>query len=505
MDQERNETPAGSLPTSAGCTGNATLLVGLALGYFTLNALLLGLVSSTAEWDNAEQLILTQVWQLGYNSQPPLYTWLVKSLFLITGPSLPVLLGVKAALLTLMVASVVLAARELELSPTQQWIAALGLALIPQIVWEDQRNFTHTVLAVTVAGWTLLQLLRLRRRPTTANYLLLGLLLGLGTLSKYNYGLFAAGLAIAALSRPSFRMILWSWRMVAGLALAGALLLPHLLWVVSNPSTARDGFHKLEMTAGMTLSGLAELGSGLLASLGVLVLVSALVVRPRAMRAQATASAQTATGCRLLLRGWLAMVLLAAALTLATGARDFQEHWLQPLVFFVPLLLACWADPFATRGFSVFRAIATLVLVAVSIALPGQALFANPDRPSRLNLPYAALAAELRAQAGLPNVIVAPSDPLAGNLRLRFPQAMLMSERNLFSAPETARRWIAVSERPLREGSVFVRWLEANIGLPELDAEQVVRAPLRWLPGKEHSLFWTRVQPRRPSAATPGS
>jgi hypothetical protein len=292
--------------------------------------------------------------------------------------------------------------------------------------------------------------------------------------------------------------------MVLSLALAGALLLPHLAWAVSNPTAAREGFHKLEMTAGFSLSGLAELGGGLLASLAVLVLVSALVVRPRAVRAQAMASAQAATGRRLLLRAWLAMVLLAVALTIATGARDFQEHWLQPLVFFVPLLLACWADPCAERGFNVFRGIATLVLVAVSVALPGQALFANPDRPSRLNLPYATLAAKLQAEVGPPDVIVAPSDPLAGNLRLQFTQATVLSERNLFSEPEAGGLWIAVSERPLREGTDFVRWLEANVGDPDLETVQAVRAPLQWLPEQEHWLYWTRVRPREQQTSTSG-
>lgn len=481
----------------------AWLLIAGALIYFVLNAVLLGLVSSTAEWDHAEQLLLSQAWQLGYNSQPPLYTWIVKGLFLVTGPSLAVLLALKALLLTLLVAAVVRISRALELSPTQQWIAVLGLALIPQIVWEDQRNFTHTVLAVTLSAWTLLQLLRLQRVPSIGNYLLLGLLLGLGALSKYNFGLFAAGLGLAALSLPAFRAVLWSARAFLTLGLAGALLLPHLIWVGGHLSTAQVGFQKLEMGSGLSFAGVSELGAGLLASLGALLLLALLVVRPQHIR-QHIRQRDTAPGVALLLRGWIAMLLLALLMILTTGARDFQEHWLQPVSFFVPLLLASWADPTATRGFAIFRGIAVVVLLGISIALPGQALLANPERPSRLNLPYAELAAQIRAQIraeiGAPEVIVAPSDPLAGNLRLQFPDARVLSERNPFAAPGQASAWLIVSEQPLQPDSPFVRWLASELGLTRLAPSRQVSASLHWLPDQAHRLYWTLGDPeaRRP-------
>lgn len=44
-----------------------------------------GPVSGTADQDQAEQLLLAQGWQLGYGAQPPLYTDLVKLLFLLGG------------------------------------------------------------------------------------------------------------------------------------------------------------------------------------------------------------------------------------------------------------------------------------------------------------------------------------------------------------------------------------------------------------------------------------
>ena len=459
-----------------------------ALVYFALNALSLGLVTPTAEWDHAEQLILSQFPALGYNSQPPLYTWLVQALFAVTGPSLPALLALKALLLTLLVAGVAAAARELGLSPARQWIAVLGLALIPQIVWEDQRNFTHTVLVVVVAAWTLVAVLRLPRRPDWPTYLALGLLLGLGALSKYNFGFFALGLLAAAATLPAWRRVMLSWRFAAALAMAAAVFAPHALWALSAPSAAGEGFHKLQMSAGIGWGTLLDLAAGLGAMLGVLLLVSPLLLRRG--RGGGTDRAPR-PGCRLLWRAAGVVLALAVALILVSGARDIKEHWLQPMLFYAPLLLACHAAP-SGRGGRIFVALALVVLVAVSVALPGQALWADPQRPSRLNAPYRALAADMRAAGARPELVLADSDPLAGNLRLAFPDAVVMSARSFFPERLSAGDWLVVGERLAAADAPFRRWLADNLGLAEL-AVQRAEAPLHHLPAQTMTLDWALV------------
>ncbi|KAA6184641.1 glycosyltransferase family 39 protein [Thiohalocapsa marina] len=474
-------------------TSPTAWIIGLALGYFSLNALLLGLVSPTAEWDHAEQLILSQVWQLGYNSQPPLYTWLVQGLFWVTGPSLSALLALKAALLTLFVAGVALSARELGLTREQQWIAVLGLSLIPQMVWEDQRNYTHTVLALALAAWTLYQFLRLRRTDGWMSYALWGLLLGLGTMSKYNFGLFAVALVQGAVTVASYRRLLFTPRLLIAAAVAAVVFLPHLIWVLQNVEPASEGFHKLEMTRGIGWATLFDLAGGLLASLGVLLLVSPLLIRRLP-----SGSRQPDPACTLLARVALAGVLVAALMILASGARDIKEHWLQPLIFFVPLLLACHAAP-GPRALRLFRGLVLVVLLGVSIALPGQALFADPERPSRLNKPYRTLAVQIQAQIGgeidaegvgrTPALILADSDPLAGNLRLAFPRAIVMSQRSLFPELLPARDWLIVAETPLDAGSAFRVWLGDRLGIETL-TPAVARARYYHIDAGELELHW---------------
>ncbi len=127
----------------------------LASLYFALNALTQGWVSPTADLDQAQQLVLSQNWNLGYGTQPPLYTWLVNILFAITGPSLWVLLALKSLLLSLLAAGILAIGRELGFDGRRQLMALAGLALIPQVIWEAQRDLTHSLLATLVASWTL--------------------------------------------------------------------------------------------------------------------------------------------------------------------------------------------------------------------------------------------------------------------------------------------------------------------------------------------------------------
>ncbi len=471
---------------------STTVIIAAAFAYVSLNALLLGLVSPTAEWDHAEQLILSQFPALGYNSQPPLYTWLVQGLFVLTGPSLPALLALKAVLLGLIAAGLAMAARALGMTAAQQWIAVLGLALIPQVVWENQRNFTHTVLAVAVGAWTLVVVLRLVCRPSWRGYLALGLLLGLGALSKYNFGFFALALLTAAATLPRGRRVLFTWRFALSLVLAAVLFAPHGLWALGARAAAGEAFHELQMSNGFGWGTLLDLAAGLAASLGPLLVFSTLVLRHGATHTRRS------EGCRLLWRTAGVALGLAVALLLASGARDIQEHWLQPLIFFAPLLLACQVTS-VHKGGRVFAGIAVVVLAAVSLALPGQALWANPERPSRLNAPYRELAAAMQAARARPALVLADKDALAGNLRLAFPDALVMSQRSFFPKRLPAGDWLLVGEQLSAPEAPFRRWLDERWGIQALDVRRA-EASLYHLPAQTMTLDWALVT--APAAGT---
>src|SRR5436190_22437 len=89
-----------------------TLLICLGI-YFALHVLTRSLISQSLQIDEAEQLIFTQDWALGYGSQPPLYTWIQKIFFSVFGLNVFGLSLLKNLLLWTFYAYFFLSAREI--------------------------------------------------------------------------------------------------------------------------------------------------------------------------------------------------------------------------------------------------------------------------------------------------------------------------------------------------------------------------------------------------------
>lgn len=384
--------------------------------YFFLNAITQGLVSPTADLDQAQQLLLSQDRAWGYGAQPPLYTWVVNFLFGFSGPNLGVLLGLKAFLLSLLMLGACQVSRQLGLSRTQEQAALLGFALIPQIVWEAQRDLTHSVLATVLGMWTLWAFLRLRRAAEIRDYILLGVLVALGILSKYNYLIFLASLLVAGLATPSFRPRVWCWGMILSLAIAVCALWPHLLWIVSHQDIATASAHKFKMADGFAPEGLASLGMAMLAYSVPLLLAAGL------SRSKRAAPRETTEEQRFLRRLLVVVILLLGLIVFLSGTTNVKDRWLQPLLFFLPFFVASAVSV----DVRIFGAIAALVLVLAAVILPGRTVWAEwSEKTSRPNLPYAVAFEEIRKDAGEPAVIMSDSELLAGNARLAFPESRI--------------------------------------------------------------------------------
>lgn len=455
--------------------------------YFFLNALTQGLVSPTADLDQAQQLLLSQDRAWGYGAQPPLYTWIVHTLFSLTGPSQAVLLGLKALLLGAMMLGAFLVARQLGLEGSRQQAALIGFAFIPQIVWEAQRDLTHSVLATVLGMWTLWAFLALRRVPQIRGYLMLGVLMALGVMSKYNYLIFMVALLLAGLATPSYRPRVWNPRMSLSLLVAVCILLPHLVWIVSHQDVATASAHKFKMDGGFTLQGLGSLGMAMLAFSAPLLLAAGL-----SRRKQNDQSGPTEE--RRILGRLLGVVLLLLALSvLVSGATNVKDRWLQPLLFFLPLFVA---SVVAIR-IRMFSAIAIALLISVAVILPGRTLFAQwSGNVSRPNLPYAAGLDEIRREVGKPALIVSDSELLAGNARLAFPESRI--ERVLTPAgfQSLAERFAGKSVLFVSEGELDAGWFGKLVRQFE-SGDSIVRiseTPLLYVPDKKFRMNWLLIR-----------
>lgn len=211
------------------------------------------------ELEDAEQAYYSQWWRLGYDDQPPLYTWLQKlfnSVFGVTKFSFSFLRG----LLFGSVLIVLFRFGKVMLQDSRRaLLVVLATVLIPVFIDFAFRRLSHTLLLCLAILISFLMLARLIEKKSLGNYILLGLCFGLGMLSKYNYALFLGAFFIAPFFDSRLKGIVWNLKILLSLLVAFLLFSPHLYWLL------REGYllklqESLTFKTGSSDSGILILG-----------------------------------------------------------------------------------------------------------------------------------------------------------------------------------------------------------------------------------------------------
>ncbi|MDR0274937.1 MAG: glycosyltransferase family 39 protein [Burkholderiaceae bacterium] len=384
---------------------------------------------SALELDEAEQMLWTQQLALGYGKQPPLYTWLQWGVNQVFGPSVWSLAALKAALLALTYGFTWAAARESLLPPKTAWWTAASLMWLPLMGWESLRDLTHSVLLNCLVAATWYALARQIRRPRPGGLAWLGLALGLGALSKYNFALFAGALAVSALSLPAARSALlmrgwWLLPLIAGLVVA-----PHGIWLLEHwPQVSQAMVEKLHVDARVShWAGLSDLVLGLASNLLPWAVAVALVFGCGWRAQAAPASRAVADWVRPLIARYLLATLTCLLLMVFVGqVSQLKVRWLHPLVSVVPWLAFASRPALEDHPKGRFYTWSVVALAIVFWAFATARPWLKADSPNQINEPVIALADALR-QAGYDGraAIIADNQALAGMLRTRFAQARI--------------------------------------------------------------------------------
>ncbi len=194
------------------------------------------LASDVLEVDDAEQVYFSyRPLALGYQlDQPPLYTWGIHLLFLLTGPSLLSITLYKYSLIVATVALGFRISRRLFNDEKLQVYGATSLLLLPIFGYQMHVGFSHTILLALAIYMTLDALLSLKEKASSWNYLYLGLAMGIGVMSKYSYLAFLIPLMGSALTIQEFRRVLLSQPILLSIFLASLIVTPHLLWAIEE-------------------------------------------------------------------------------------------------------------------------------------------------------------------------------------------------------------------------------------------------------------------------------
>ena len=348
--------------------GTVYLLLGV---YFAINVLLRLAAPASLELDEGQQLFLAQWLSVGYDSQPPFYNWLQYGVVRWLGDTVLALSLLKNLMLFFCYLLFGLTARLVLRDRTLAIIATLGLLTIPMVSYGAQRDLTHTVGLLFAACMFMYFFIRSLQRPTTLNYALAGVAIGIGVLAKYNFVLLPFAAVIGVLPERQWRARLFDPRILLAIAIGAAIVTPHAMWFLDHIDEA-TGRTISKMNADAGGGQMEQVGKGLL-SLAVAVAGIALptlcvffIAFGRSLAASWKADSQWT---RLLGRMFLISIIVLALVVLAGQATNMRDRWLIPLFFLLPLYLCAKLDAAGAEVTAASRRFGAIVL-AIMVIVP---------------------------------------------------------------------------------------------------------------------------------------
>ncbi|UIK05995.1 glycosyltransferase family 39 protein [Neorhizobium galegae] len=467
----------------AGGLRPAALFLG---AYFLLSIAVRLMLPNALTLDEAEQALFSQYWFAGYGPQPPFYNWVQNAFVSVIGISLFSLTLPKFLMLLLCYVFFGMAAREVDARPAFAAMAMLSLLTLPQLSYMPQQDLTHTVAVLMATSLFLYGLLRTLVRADWQGYLIIGVAIGIGMISKYNFGLLPASALIAVCCDREWRARLFDLRALLTAIISLAIVLPHALWLLGNLDLATSGTigKMVEANAPHGVARIARaLGSLVLACLafGALTVIIFAVAFKKDFRRSLTAGDRWTRLLGLMMAVCLLGVLLVI---LFTGTTKITERWLDPYLLPLPLYLLLKLERAGidtTLHLKRLVPVFIVIMAVTSVPLAGKTFTGGlTGAYTRINYPLASVAEALKAE-GRPAVIVAAGMHLAGNMRLQFPDVPVVnSEQPIagFPAPNAMK------------GPVLAIWADSGraAGPLPIDLSSVDTLGLTASPAKSLSL-----------------
>jgi len=435
------------------------LWVLLGLGtYFTLHCLMRPLLSQSLELDEAEQMLLSQGFCWGYTGQPPLYTWLQIGVFELTGRHILGLSLLKNLLLFLAYwFNYLTACRLFGDDGRRVALVTLSWFLVRQIAWEAQRDLSHSVIALALASASLFWIVRGLDRRGPLWYPLHGILLGLGVLAKYNFGLYLLAAHIALLTLPAGSKMLLNGRILIALLAMAAVVSPHVAWFLEHTASGLGSAHKLQISESVShWATIGNLSIAVIDFLSPLWLVYAVLFWRHLQRMPELAPVDHTFIRRYVVAGFS----LLALSVLGIGVGHVSDRWMTPLLFALPAAFFCSAVEIPERSYRWFRgiAVAAAMLVLLFSALRAT-LWPSLFGPTRLQFPFTEFAGQLVREGFTQGIVIADSAHVAGNLLHQIPALVAYT-------PSVGV--FAFSRRPTTGNRLLVVWnAEKHREMPE--------------------------------------
>ncbi|WP_068082581.1 glycosyltransferase family 39 protein [Polycladidibacter stylochi] len=419
-------------------------------GYLLLHLLLRGYFSPILGTDDMFENVYVQELRLGYQlRQPPLYEWLLYGVQQVVGPTIWSFLILKYSLVFVCMASLYASARMVIRDPRLAAFAIFSYSLLYQVGFNLHEGVTHTaVLMACASGFMLLFLRILSGKTSLLSSIFIGIVLGLGMLSKHSFIIVPVAAFLAVLSQPYLRER-FAYKSLVGICLVAFLVYaPFLYWVwLRGGGLLSTSMHVMAGQEGVfwqrVIVGEAKLLWSLLGfSLVLSVLMPIFFGRPlfrgwRKLWGSGFLSSITHNNHRHALQLFLwvytgiAVLLIVAAIAF-TGATYIKERHMQPVLLWLPLMLFGLLQWRTIQSRSLQYYTVLMVVFASFVVGVRVSGFIMPDKrmcggSCRHMKPYDRFIRQARADfPRLANgYIFALDEYLAGNTRAQLPLAHL--------------------------------------------------------------------------------
>ncbi len=444
--------------------------------------------------DDGEQIVFAQYLAIGYYPRnPPLYAWLVHGAQYVFGVSVMAVSAVKFLAVWGTCAAVFACGRLLYRDDRLAALAGLTPLASYLLFWDGVTGLSNSVLVMLPCALTFYAFLRLYAARTLGWYLALGVFAGLGFLSKYGYGVFLLSLLAAAAFDRTARARLLRFESLLALAALAAIVTPYLLWFVGKRSATMS----TDATVGV-VQGLGFLASAAIGASAPLWVLLPLFF-PRAFRRLGEGTGEgTGKGpperaaLRRLMGRQLVLALALFAVTGAVSGLKARGYYMSvmillPLYVFARVQAATWRESTA----ALFALTAAAIPTGAALALAGQA-YLEPYwcKKCERQLPYDSWSRALRMAGFLGGTIVADwwPYPLAGNIKIRFPNARVISVKHPYAIPPANAvpgSCLLLWSAPERRADV-IAFANAHLGtrIEGKTEREDVMAPIRFTHGK---------------------
>jgi hypothetical protein len=478
--------------------------------------------------EEANQLLFSQSFQLGYEArQPPMLAWL-HWLATRAGPITPAFIfAVKYALMFVGLSFYYLATRNVLVRPGVSAAALGAWGLTFQIGWAAHEDLLGGVALMAVLAMCLHAFTRILTWRRRRDWVYLGVAIGIGLLTHHLFATLPAAMLLGIALSPFFRDAMNFGRLATALLIAAAIYSPYAIWVATNidsiGAAVREYVTSWEIdSAWLERVGVAatQLGRALLEfALPLLLFWMMLfwtlwlpVIYPLFPRRNTDEEPHEVAWRRLFVRtAFFAGLIYLVSVVL--GVQAYKPHWMMPVLFTLPIWL--FAHVKRAGDFPVaIRAFGALVVVFAFLVMGGRFVEAQMGITScreggcRPYAPIADWAAALKQAEFTEGTIVGADPHLTGNLRAAFPRARVLDA----SAPANAyppRRtrsaclivWRDTTFNETRNVAVIPEALadylktELNVQLRDRGARGAIRRNLLQSDDKAATLYYQLISP----------